>query len=322
MSPLIINIATARKYIRLPFINNTTYLADFVEAQKRYILPIVGKNLFTTIAAEALAGGEPGELLNCVYRAIAPLAYAIDLPAINTSISDNGVGQKATDNFTPAPRWAFLQLREMLFDKGSAGLEELLILLYENKPQGVTWEVPSVFDTAIKTGKEFNQYYTIYQPYRTFESLRPVVKVVQDEVIIPAIGEVFLQALVSKTSPSNDEKQAIILIKKCVAHLTIKMAAALLPVKIGADGWTVALDRTTDTTNQGGQQAPAIQLQVMSDAAENTGRSYLDMLITLLNKKASGVVFADFFNSELYKAPVTLPVAEPVFNQTSNTFVL
>lgn len=320
MRPLIDNITRAKKYVRLPFINNTTELADFVAAQKRYILPILGKPLYTTVETEAVGNGTPSTLLDAVLRAVAPLAYAIDLPNMNIKISDVGVGQTSTDNFTPAPRWAFLQLREMLFDKGADGLEELLILLNEDKPEGVTWAIPDTFNTVIKTGKEFTTFYPIYQPYRTFESLRPVVKLVTDETIIPAIGEPFLTALLAKASPSADEKAAMLLIKKCVAQLTIAKAAAMLPVRISAEGWTVALLQNNEQNNQGQAQAPAIQMQAMTDAAKASGEGYLQSLFRLLNTKAASNVFAEYFTSDLYKAPTT--VIEAPFNENSNSFFL
>lgn len=320
MKPLIDNITRARKYVRLPFINNTTELADFVAAQKRYILPILGKTLYATVETEALTNGTPSVLLDAVLRAVAPLAYGLDLPMLNIKISDVGVGQTSTDNFTPAPRWAYLQLREMLFDKGAAALEELLILLNEDKPEGVTWSIPDTFNTIIKTGKDFTTFYPIYQPYRTFESLRPVVKLVTDEAIVPAIGDTFLTALLAKANPSSDEKAAILLIKKCVAQLTIAKAAAMLPVRISADGWTVALLQNNEQNNQGHSQAPAIQMQAMTDTAKASGEGYLQSLVSLLNAKASSQLFAEYFTSDLYKAPTT--VTEIPFNETSNTFVL
>ena len=323
MEAFVKNIDTVKKYLKVMALAKVSAMPDFEAAQKRYLLPILGKALFAIVQAEAITvPAQPSDLLKLVYRALIPLAYYLDLPSMQTQINDIGVGVTTTDNFTPAARWAFLELREMLADKGCAGLEELLIFLNEDKPNDVDWTLPDGYNSIIKTGKDFSRYFTIYQPYRTFENLRPIITSVEDEKIRPAIGDVFFERLRDATTPAPEEKKAIELVKKAVAYFAITKGCALLPVRLGSDGFTVALDRTTDMTNQGQQQAPAVQMSVLSNTSENIANGYLDTLLSLLNKTASTTIYPLFFTSEFYKVPVVPSVSEAPFNSTSNAFFL
>ena len=305
MVPLITTIGTVRKYLKVSFVNANAMLPDFEGVQKKYIVPILGKDLYNTIESEATTNpSEPSDLLKLVLRAVAPLGYFSDLAMVSTQITDMGVGTVSSEHFVNAQRWQFLQLKENLEDKGCAALEELITWLYEDSAtEDITWTVSDGFNTIIKTGKEFNQYFTIYQPYRTFESLRPIVKKIEDEEVRPLIGDTFFEYLRDNTEPSADEKTIIQLIKKAIAYLTIKSASELLPVRISADGFTVLLTHNPDANNQGHQQAPAVQMSVLATRCEESGRGYLQTLIDTLNTKASTELFPTFFASSYYTAP-------------------
>ena len=303
MVALINDIATVRKYLKVSFVNSNAMLPDFEGVQKKYIVPILGKALYATIETEAITNPpNPSDLLKLVLRAVAPLGYYSDLAMVSTQITDMGVGTVSSERFVNAPRWQFLQLQESLQDKGCAALEELLGFLNDDKPEEVTWTIPEAFNCMIKTGKEFAQFFMVYQPYRTFESLRPLVKKVEDEKIRPLIGDTFFEYLRDIKDPSPDEKEVILLTKKAIAYLTVKCSCELLPVRIGADGFTVALTHNPDSNNQGQQQAPAVQMSALLNNCEITGNNYLSTLIDTLNKKASTEIFPTFFSSTYYTA--------------------
>ena len=304
MIPLVTDIATVRKYLKVAFINQNAMLPDFEGAQKKYLLPILGKGLYTVVETEAKTNpSEPSDLLKLVLRATIPLAYFSDLSMVATQVTDFGVGTVASEHFVNAPRWQFLELKRSLEDKGCAALEELLIFLNEDLPEGIDWTIPDSYDLLISTGKAFNQLFSISQPYRTFECLRPIAKGIETDEIIPLIGNTFFQYLKTKVTPSELERQAIYLMKKAIAYLTIKSAAELMPINITADGFTVSLTHNTDQPQQGQQQAGAIQMSVLVNSCDSSGKGYLSGLMDLLNANASATVFADYFTSPFYKAP-------------------
>ena len=311
MVSLVTNIATVRKYMKVAFVNQSAMMPDFEAAQKKYVLPILGKALYQVMETESLTlPEEPTELLKLVLRAVIPLAYFNDLAMVATQITDMGVGVTQATHFQNAPRWQFLELKKNLEDKGCAALEELLIYLNEEKPEGIVWTIPDNYDLLLNTGKAFNQYYPISQPYRTFESIRPLAKAIETDVIIPLIGEDYFNLLKTKVSPTSLEKQILQLIKKAIAYLTIKVSAELLPVNISADGFTVSLTHNSDQPNQGQQQAEPTQMSVLINSCDAQGKSYLSMLSELLNNRASLTIFPEYFISAFYKTPLVMSLTE------------
>ncbi len=305
MVALVTNIATVRKYMKVTFVNQSAMMPDFEAAQKKHIVPILGKALYTIVETEAKTlPEEPSELLRLVLRATIPLAYFNDLAMVATQITDNGVGITSGANFQNAPRWQYLELKKTLEDKGCAALEELLIFLNEELPETITWTVPDNYDLLLNTGKTFNQYYPIAQPYRTFESLRPLAKAIETDLILPILGQEFFDTLRTNETPSTLEKQVLQLTKKAIAYLTIKLAAELLPVNISADGFTVALTHNSDQPNQGQQQASENQMSALVNSCDAQGKGYLSTLTDLINAKASETVLPIYFASECYKAPM------------------
>lgn len=311
MVSLVTNIATVRKYMKVAFVNQSAMMPDFEAAQKKYVIPILGKVLYQVMETESLTmAEEPTELLKLVLRAVIPLAYFNDLAMVATQITDMGVGVTQATHFQNAPRWQFLELKKNLEDKGCAALEELLIYLNEDKPEETVWTIPDNYDLLLNTGKAFNQYYPISQPYRTFESIRPLAKAIETDVIIPLIGEEYFNILKTKATPTALEKQVIQLVKKAIAYLTIKVSAELLPVNISADGFTVSLSHNNDQPNQGQQQAESTQMSVLVNSCDAQGKSYLSMLSELLNGRASTTIFPEYFLSTFYKASVVISLTD------------
>jgi hypothetical protein len=290
--------------LKIMFTNNMNTLADMKAAERRYILPIVGADLLS-ILLQAPVDQKYSELLNIAQRAEAHLAYWLDLPTIQVQIGDGGLSSFTNTNRQAAHRWEYEAVKDMLEQKGCEALEELLELLHANSTD-FNWQIPQDFQSFFVTGKEFSGYFNLYQPYRTFELLRPVVKQVEDQYIIATIGEDLYQALLNPTEVELTalEKQAITLIKKALAQLSIKTAIELLPVKISAGGFTVILDRDNDKVSGNEEQAPANLMSLTHASCERSGNTYLSQLRQLLDSNASADIFPAYFNSDLYTAPV------------------
>jgi hypothetical protein len=319
MKQLITDIDVLRKYLRLTFVTNNAILPNFEDAQRLYLLPILGKDLLAAVAQEAEDDpAEPSDLLHLCRRVVAPIGYWLNLPFIQVTISDAGVGSNSNQNFQSAHRWEYEQLEAALINKGCMALEDLLTYLYEEKPEDVSWLPPISFPKVIKSGKEFNDFFAIYQPYRTFESLRAIVKSVESTIIEAEIGEAFFNSLIANATPSADEKKAIRLIKEAVVNRTIQMACDKLPVRISSEGFTVALRDNKDMKNQGQQSAPVSLTGDLKTNCTNSGNAAIGELKKLLNSKASSTVFAEYFNGNYYEAPT----ATTSINENSNTFFL
>lgn len=301
MAALINDIDTLRSYgVKVNMINEDSSLADIEGAQLRFLLPLLGQTLYDSVVAVGITDSPLKNLVDLCCRAVAPLAYWMDLPFLQTNISDKGIGTFESDNMQAAHRWEFEQLRDALADKGCQAIETLLQHLFDNKTT-YNWALPVEYKTSFLTGKEFSKYFPLFQPYRTFENLRPLVVQVEDQYIRPTIGDAFFEELRDKTAPSEKDKRAIYLLKKAVANLTIKTAIEVLPVKLSVDGFTVLL-QATEKANQGEEAAPGGQLDKTYASVDRSGESYLVHLKEFLNANASD--FATFKASSYYKPPV------------------
>src|SRR6266498_302997 len=303
---LIKDITTVRlNGVNVQFINDTTSLADMTAAEERFIEPILRKELYTTLLTEVDAEDtEYDELIAKVQRALAPLAYWFDLPNIQAQITDRGTATFTSENMQPLHRWEYDELRENLAEKGCFALEKLLQYLNENKDD-YAWELPTDYKTIFLTGTQFASFFPIYQPFRTFESLRPVIKQIEDQFIRPTIGDAFFESLRDKTEPTAEEAKAISFIRAATANLTIKTATEILPVRISVNGFTVTLLDAYDKSSQGHAQAPDTQMSALRQSTQRTGELYLLKLTNYLNTTASDTIFSTYKNSSYYTAPST-----------------
>lgn len=314
--PLVTKIETVLRSLKVTFINENSSLPDFEAAEDQFLKPILG-GLMTGLYNVPEA--TPTELCKLAQRALVPLGYLMDLPLLHLNISDNGISITTSENRAPAPRWAFEKLEQALADKASMALERLIAHLYANREE-LEWTMPTNRDLIFVDGKAFNEYYTIHQPYRTFEQLRPCV--MQAEMTIDAtIGSIYYKALKAKGDKTEEELNVIHLVKCAVAQLTIKHAIGVLPVKITPDGFTATLRDNRDKANQGDNTASDTAMSVLLTTVSRNADTYLSELKKYLDANASETVFADYFTSDKYVAPV-IEEAVKDKNENSPTFFL
>ena len=300
--PLINNIQQAKDAgLKIQFSNTNPTLADMKAAERRFLLPILGKDLLNILLQPS--DEKYNELLSVAKRAEAHLAYWLDLPVIQTQITDGGLRTFENNNSQAAHRWEYKEVQDMLQQKGCEALEEMLEILHENATD-FNWQMPAAFNSVFLTGNDFAQYFALYQPFRTFEQLRPVIKQAEDQYIISTIGQEFYTALLASQNLTELDKKVIVLIKKALAQLTIKIAVEILPVKISAGGFTVLLSASNDEPNGTQQQAPGNFMSLLHSSCDKAGNAYISQLVQLLDASASDSVFTAYFSSSLYTAPI------------------
>ncbi len=306
--PLITTIAEVRANgVKVRAVNNESSVADMELAAQLYLVPVLGADLYAQLLAEYDSPTESTSISGLLWfaqRALAPLAYWLDLPNIQTQISESGVVTTVSDKQDAAHRWEYEQVRENLAVKGCFCLEQMLNYLYSNADD-LEWVTPSAYKSIFKTGVEFAQYFPVYQPYRTFESLRPVAKQVEDQYIRNAIGSDYFDYLRDAADPTAEEAKVIAFIKKAVASLTIKTAIETLSVKATTYGFTVMLQSNSELVPQGQSNAPDNQLSLMLTSTERTGINYIREMKKYMDATASETVLADYFASEYYTSAET-----------------
>lgn len=296
---LVTTIAEAKAYLRLPHVSENASLPNIGRVEKRFIVPILGQALFNTLSGFTPNAG----LLALVKAAIVPLAYYNDLAWSHAAITDAGVRVQQSENMPTASRWSYMELKEALHNESMEALNDLWQYLYDNATV-LSWTDPSISGVVFKTSTEFSKYFSICQPARVFNSLKPIIAEVEDHFLYPVAGEAFVLALVALASPTAADKKALKLMRNAVAMFTINRACSKLPVQVGGNGLTVLLSAPDQPTN-GQVNAPQSQLQKLEQITENEAQRHLKQLTDYLQATASETVFIPFFESDLYVAPST-----------------
>lgn len=230
-------------------LSNTAEIPDTSIAESKYLVPLIGQTLYDQIndkinadPVEALTDEETA-LLVYMRRVSAYFAYLEDLGTDNAKITDNGIRSAESAGLPRAFGWSYKELKNDLQSKAWDSVEVLLKFLFENKADYEAWtdsdEYKSINGLIIKSGIDFDAHYKLFQPLRTFYSLKGLIDEVQEELIEPAIGEDLLNYFISLADPSDDEKKILKLLKKSTAYMVIKKACEHYTVRFDSNGVTI-----------------------------------------------------------------------------------
>lgn len=300
--PLITTIAQVIEFVKVSYSNAASSLPNQLRAERRFLIPVLGEDLYNNLVANITDDTYDDLLYKC--RSVsAPLSYWLELATIQAQITDAGVATFENENKRAAHRWEYEEIKQQLEEDGMYAIEDLLKYLFENAAT-YNWTPSDEFNIIFKSADDFKKYYpTLSQPYRVFQSMRVLMQQVQDQYMIPLLGEDFFIELRDVASATTEEAKAIVLIKKAVANLTIARAIETLSVRFSNDGFTVLLSSPQEKPAQGQQQAPDNQLRVAMERAGTSGDTYLLQLKEYLNETASDSVFSTYYESDKYTAP-------------------
>lgn len=301
---LVTNITMFKKYVKYNFTSeDINSLLDTGPAERKYIKPILGTTLYNSLVTQVTNNAiTTPDLLELVRAAIVPITVYADLPLLQVQIGDAGIKKSLSENSQSAFRWEFNEVKDYLDNKGSEAVDQLITYLFENKVT-LGWTVPEEWSLAFKNGSEFSKFFALKYPHRTYMMLLDLVSDVEEQYIQTTIGEAFYKNLIVKSNPGTEEKEALRLIKKSIANLTIMKAIEKRPVKITAGGFFVTLAEGNDDANQKEKSSNQDVLREMRNAVERDGESYLLKLKSYLNEKATPILFALYYGSSIYVAP-------------------
>jgi len=324
MASLITTIEQLRKYVKLSYnVKDVQTLPDFEMPQWVYLKPILGKTLYDALVATP-TNPDYATLLEFARAVIAPTAIFHALPTTQALITDMGLKTMSSDTMQAAHRWEYKEVREELQNKAGFAAERLIEYLIEKKSE-LDWQNEGVENCIFKTGQDFGTEYFIYQPYRTFIQMLPVIREVEDHTIVTTIGD-FYKSFIASTPNTQLEKTLMQYLRRAVANLAIAKAIESLSVKITANGFTVRMGDDADDPNRSDKTAGIsflgadTQIEAKRKSAIEAGNKYLLQAKDLLDSNASADVFADYFNSTFYSAPSTTEQVDD--NASRRIFVL
>ncbi|MDR6565458.1 head-tail connector protein [Chitinophaga ginsengisegetis] len=320
---LLRTIPEVKQWLRVDFSDRDEIaLPNIAKAEKRYIIPVLGKELYQQLAdqynTDSLTEANK-TLLDYVQAALTPLAYLLELPLINTRITDNGLRKQGSPE-SPVFKWDYQEIKQTLEDSGMEATDNLLEFLEAHSDDYPEWKTSTAHEAYtryfIKTGREFSNYYQLLHPRAIFMYLLPVISTVEDLYINASIGEGFAAYLKGLTAPTALEEKVLRLVKTAICHFAVFQACSRMGVSFTNLGFTVLL--SDPETYKGNQQTAEVKrLEMMRSHVEQIGQKYLSDLQALLNKNATPVVFPLYYNSSHYVNPNEIEVPD---NETYNSF--
>lgn len=332
---LLKTIAEIRAVIpRLSKLSDTANLPNVDKAGRMHIKPIIGKELYDDLNTKFNTGTPSANELLLIKNIQLPLAAFTlldDLAFLHTTITDSGIRTSSTDTLQAAHRWEYLELKEALINYATDGIELLLQYLYENKDLWALWTASAAFkeidNFLIKTGIDFSKQYPLFQPLRTFWSLKPVLEDVEENYLATQLGRDLLAFVKTQSeiiiTGDGGQIDVIKLLKKATAHLSIKHACDQMAVRFDENGFTIMVAGGDKDNSSQGSRAPADGYDVCKkmEAANREGQNYLTKATKYLVGIANGVYdnsFGSDFNTAFDKSPLKIdPNAQPYTNGNS-----
>lgn len=210
------SIAQYKKYVGVSFTSTTEQgLPNFESADRKYILPVLGQTVYDTLTTQIQNGNVTWSILLDIVRSyVAPMATLDTLATKHIKLTDSGVKKTTGETLENVFRWEFEKLEDTLKKDAAQALDDLWKHLIESGST-YSWENPIKTTSPIKTGDDFKKVYpVVHHVYRIFPMLIPIMETVMDQHILPSIGETFYDALITNNTPNDDEKAAVVLIKK------------------------------------------------------------------------------------------------------------
>jgi len=273
-------------------------LPNMLNAEYKYLVPLTGIDLYNDIHTKYTT--EPGTLtadettLLKLMRVVS-LCYAFrdGIAMRYLTFTDNTITKIAAGGTAEIRKWEYEKIEGELLTAAYDATEVLLTFM--NEKQFALWVASDQYKkfTAllIRTGAEFDEQYKLFQPNRTFYSIRSAVADAQELYLKEGTGDDLLTYLVDLASPDDDLTKAINNLKKALAFFTIKRCAEHFNVRFSDNGFTVSSDvgSSDNATEAGRKDAGDTTLEIKKRACDESGQTFLskarELLVAYYNKE-------------------------------------
>jgi len=214
-----------RKYLSvngsITFENIEAYLR---KAERNYLKKIIGSEQITIFEGTPtdsiiIEGKELAE------EAVANFAFYLYLPIGSVQITDAGILTASSENTAPASDKQFKELQRSFLKSGYEALDGLLEHMEESPDKFPEWFGSSSFtiykDLLVNKTAVFNDYFYIFNSRQTFTAIKPTLKVVEDQFIIPVFGADLIADLKAVDQTNNNRKQVKKLLQQSIVAFTI-----------------------------------------------------------------------------------------------------
>ena len=290
----------------------TSVLPSILAAEIKFLKPVFGTAFYDYLINQYQNGTQDNQVItNLIYyaqQALAPLALYLYIPVADVQITDAGIRRGDSDKAPGAFKYQVKDLQKAYLERGFQYLEEMIEYMDANASNEKlsSWIDASEYgyyrSLFIKTGKEFEQFYTtIRYPRRIFTLLRSTMYNVQELTIADSISQELYDLFKSRhhdKSPTWSDSEAKLLsyLKPAIAHLTIGRGIANLVATMDENGVHVLTQFGDHTSNISNRTAASdSNLSMMVTEALSAGAAWLDKAVNYLDTVSSPNLFPSWY---------------------------
>jgi hypothetical protein len=177
-----------------------TVKAPVRNAWDLFIVPLIGEAMAETLTEIYLQDEQienDKKLLRLAQRANILLAFWYDYAELNVLIGDSGFKRQESENTKTPYKYQEKQLRDGWKTKGFNALDDLLCFLETNISEYDDYRLSENYTqnrkAIIQNTEQVNSIYFINRSRLTYLRLKPHFKIVEDTILAPRLGELFIQ---------------------------------------------------------------------------------------------------------------------------------
>jgi hypothetical protein len=322
MAQLITTIAEVQDYIRVGNgLDIKTLLPALNEVEMQDLTFYLGKDLLDLIIADRQSETPTERISKLTPYALAAhacLSVWKAGPEIEVLVNDNGILRQETNNEKSAFGGQVKRFRDVAADRGFKAVDQLLLILESDQETYPEWEESRYYlqkkGLFIRSASEFEASgESINGSSLTFQSLRPIIRDIQEQMIKAVLPEEYYNQLLTELDSDNlSEDNKIIMnnyLAPAIAKLTIEEALTTLPVEVSHSGVNVnQLEMAGDARTS--KLADISLIEKKAWGLRGRGQFYLSNMKEYLNTHASASKYPLWFGSENYSKTLKAQIEE------------
>ena len=211
---MLITTEQAKDHLKINATLNEATFAPFIpDAEKKYVKPFIGKELFAlldtwAIGQDAEENPELAALYPYVVAVVSRGTMFIASPHMDLNIGESGFSVTSTQNLSPASRERVKDYKESLEDLTWSNVESLLQFLEENKIDYPDWVASDAYTLQVRnlinSAVQFDKEVDIDQSRLTFQKLRKHMDNVEEIRVKTLISPELFNYLIAKIKNGTD----------------------------------------------------------------------------------------------------------------------
>lgn len=256
-------------------------------AERKFIIGMVGREQFADFVAYTDSDMVIKEVKKLLEEATACFGMSLGLPVINSSVTNSGVKSNKNQDTDKAAWYEVKDLIRTYRSTANEALDSALELMENNPdkfPKWVASEQYSIFnDFIVKQTSEFNSGFYIHNNRQTFLALKPYMKEVEEQYLIPFLGDCI--DLIKTPSSDKKIKRAQELSRLAVISLSIAKVATTGTFSFTNTGMMVTSEEMPWDKSKA--ELSETILEKLADARQSSGESFIKKLKEYFLKNAA-----------------------------------